>query len=199
MWKPFDKQHGKRAKALLKFASQHIYLVRWPLPIQLSWKKFLFLTCQILGLLVNTLPADEDNPVLNRYNLTIDGIQMELYKKQNIFLIFFLDFWNLQYILNILNNETTLIDFLFPKLRPAKTLSEKCLKSPVSEDPSTSNMINMLKHCWNLNHCTFILLIDHWKFSLVGKSLIYWHAKSWDCLLTHWLPMNCILFIRETL
>ena len=41
----------------------------------------------------------------------------------------------------------TLRDFLFPKLRPAKTWTDKCLKSPVSEDPSTSNMGNLQKQC----------------------------------------------------
>ena len=40
-----------------------------------------------------------------------------------------------------------LIDFVFPKLRPAKTWTDKCLKSPVSEDPLTSNMVNLPKHC----------------------------------------------------
>ena len=29
---PFDKQHGKRAKALLKSASQHLYHIHWSLP-----------------------------------------------------------------------------------------------------------------------------------------------------------------------
>ena len=47
-----------------------------------------------------------------------------------------------------------LIDFLFPKLQTPKTWSDKCLKNPVSDDPSTSNMVN--KH-----HSTFIILIDH--------------------------------------
>ena len=55
----FDKQHGKRAKALLKSASQHLYHMHWSLPTQLCWKKSLLLTCRILGLLVNTLAADE--------------------------------------------------------------------------------------------------------------------------------------------
>ena len=41
----------------------------------------------------------------------------------------------------------TLIDFVFPKLQTPKTWSDKCLKSPVSEDPSTSNMVNVPKHC----------------------------------------------------
>ena len=50
----------------------------------MSWKKSLLLTCQILGLLVNTLAADEKYPVLNRDNLTIP-IQMQLSQKQKTF------------------------------------------------------------------------------------------------------------------
>ena len=80
----FDKQHGKRAQALWKYASQHLYHIHWSLPSQLSWKKSLFLTCQILGLLVNTLPADEKYSLLNRHNLTIP-IQMELSQKHKTF------------------------------------------------------------------------------------------------------------------
>ena len=85
---PFDKQHGKRAQALLKSASQHLYHIHWSLPSQLSWKKSLLLTCQILGLLVNTLAADEKYPVVNRDNLTIP-IQMQLSQKQKSFSQFF--------------------------------------------------------------------------------------------------------------
>ena len=72
---PFDTQHRKRAEALWKSASQHLYHNHWSLPTQYTWKKSLLLTCQILGLLVNTLAADEKYPVLNRDNLTIP-IQM---------------------------------------------------------------------------------------------------------------------------
>ena len=78
---PFDKQHGKRAQALLKSASQHLYHIHRSLPRKLSWKKSLLLTCQILGLLVNTLAADEKYPVLNRDNLRI-AIQSQLSEKQ---------------------------------------------------------------------------------------------------------------------
>ena len=73
----------------------------------------------------------------------------------------------------------TLIDFVFPKLPAPKTWSDKCGKSPVSENPSASNMVNGLKHCWYLHQCSFILLIDHWKVNWVGKSLCYWHAIFW--------------------
>ena len=36
----------------------------------------------------------------------------------------------------------------------------KCLKSPVFEDPSKSNMVNGSKHCSDLNHNTFSIYID---------------------------------------
>ena len=81
---PFEKQHGKRARALLKSASQHLYDMHWSLPSQLSWKKSLFFTCKILGLVVNTIPVDEKYPVLNKENLTIP-IQMQLSQKQKTF------------------------------------------------------------------------------------------------------------------
>ena len=97
---PFDKQHGKRAQALLKSASQHLYHIHRSLPRKLSWKKSLLLTCKILGLLVNTLATDEKYPVLNRDNLTIP-IQMQLSRKQNTFSEFFTAFlkskWNFEH------------------------------------------------------------------------------------------------------
>ena len=88
---PFDKQHGKRAQALLKSASQHLYHIHRSLPRKLSWKKSLLLTCQILGLLVNTLAADEKYLVLHRNNLTVP-IQIQLSKKQKKISKFFAAF-----------------------------------------------------------------------------------------------------------
>ena len=81
---PFDKQHGKRYRSLLKCGSQHLFHIYWSLSSQLSWKKSLLLTCEMLALLVNTLAADEKYPVFNRDNLTIP-IQMRLSQKQNTF------------------------------------------------------------------------------------------------------------------
>ena len=80
----FDKQYGKRAQALLKSASQHLYHIHRSLPRKLSWKKSLLLTCQILGLLVNTSAADEKYPLLKRDSLTIT-FQMQLSQKQKTF------------------------------------------------------------------------------------------------------------------
>ena len=82
--KPFQKQHGKRAQALPKSASQHLYQIHWSLAGKLCWKKSVLLIYEILGLLVNTLATDEKYPVFNRDKLTIP-IQMQLYQKQNDF------------------------------------------------------------------------------------------------------------------
>ena len=46
---------------------------------------------------------------------------------------------------------------------------DNCRKSPASEDPSTSNMVNEPKHCWNLNDSTFIIFIDKCEGNWVGK------------------------------
>ena len=42
-----------------------------------------------------------------------------------------------------------------------KTWLDQCLKSPVSDDLSENNMVNVPKHCWNFSGSTFTLLIDH--------------------------------------
>ena len=84
----FDKQHGKRAQELLKSASKRIYQISGRHVNEIEFEKISLLTCQILGLLVNTLAADEKYPVLNRDNLTIP-IQMQLSQKQKTFSEFF--------------------------------------------------------------------------------------------------------------
>ena len=80
----FDKQHGKRAQSLLKSVSHHLYQVDWSHPNSVSWKKCLLLTCQILGLLPNTLADDKRYLVLPRNNLTI-AIEILLSQKQKTF------------------------------------------------------------------------------------------------------------------
>ena len=49
----------------------------------------------------------------------------------------------------------------FRNYGPRKTWLGKCLKSPVLEEPLTSNVINGPKHCFNLNDSTFTKFIDH--------------------------------------
>ena len=53
----------------------------------------------------------------------------------------------------------------------AKTWLDQCLKSPVSEYPSKSNMANGPKHCSNLKNSIFTIFIDHWEVNCPTKSL----------------------------
>ena len=47
-----------------------------------------------------------------------------------------------------------------------KTWLDQCLKSPVSEDPTKSNMINVLKDCSNLKDTSLQYLL------ITGKSIV---------------------------
>ena len=78
-----------------------------------------------------------------------------------------------------------------------KTWLDKRLKSPVSEHPLTSQMVNGPKHCWNLNGSIFTIFIGHCEGKSVGEILSWWYAKYSDCFLTHWLPKTSILFLKE--
>ena len=173
---PFNKQHRKRAQALLKSASVDLYPIVWSLKCQLCWKKSLLLTCQILGLLVKALAANKKYPLLKRDHLTIP-IQMQLSQKEETSSLFSAAFlkstWNFEHF----DKKAVLIGFVILKLRTLKTLSDKCLKSSVWENPLTSNMLNMPKHCSNLHHSNFIRFIDYCQVNWVGNCLSYWHAK----------------------
>ena len=81
----FDKQYGKRAQALLKYASRHLYRIHWSLARTLCSEKFLLLTWHIMGLLVNTMTADEKYLVFHGDNLTI-SIQIQVSQKKKRFL-----------------------------------------------------------------------------------------------------------------
>ena len=52
-----------------------------------------------------------------------------------------------------------------------KTWLDICLKSPVSEDNLTGNMVNGPKPCCNLNESTVSIFIDHFEGKWVRKSI----------------------------
>ena len=95
----FGKQHGKRAKALLEFASQYLYHIYWSLWRQSTFKKYVLVTWKISKLFPNTLSARSKSFLLIRDNFT-QPIQMQLSGKQKTFSEFFSAFFN-----SGLNNE----------------------------------------------------------------------------------------------
>ena len=72
---------------------------------------------------------------------------MQLSQKQKTFSQFFPALLESSLIFVCFEKKMTLAAFVFPKLRTLKTWLDKCLKSPVSENLSRSNMVNTAKHC----------------------------------------------------
>ena len=87
----FGKQHGKRAKTLLKFPWQHLYHIYCSMWRELTCKKSLFVICIIWRHLPNTLSSDGKYSLLNRDNLT-QPIQMQVSRKEKTFSEFFSPF-----------------------------------------------------------------------------------------------------------
>ena len=48
----------------------------------------------------------------------------------------------------------------FQNYRLGKASLDKCLKSPVSEDPLAGNVVKGPKHFFNINNSTFTIFID---------------------------------------
>ena len=56
-----------------------------------------------------------------------------------------------------------------------------------------------VQDCGSFYRTTMIQFIDHFQGNFVQKNLSYLHAKYWDWLLTHWLPMKSIFFFIGTI
>ena len=59
----------------------------------------------------------------------------------------------------------------FGDYRLPKICLDQCLKIPVLEYLSKSNMANAPKHCSHLKDSPFTTVIDHWKVNCATKSL----------------------------
>ena len=77
---------------------------------------------EVLGLFVNILTDDNKYPVEDCENLPL-SIQMQLSEIQKNFSDFFLHFWNLHQMLNILKEKMILIANVFPKLHTVKNVA----------------------------------------------------------------------------
>ena len=80
----YSKQHGKRFQTLLQYARQQCYHIYWSVLKKLTWKHSLLVICNILGLFVSIMTADDKYFLLNRDNST-QSIQMQLSRKQKTF------------------------------------------------------------------------------------------------------------------
>ena len=130
---PFNKQHGKRARALFKSERLQFYHIYWLLWRQLILKKSLLVICKILRPFVNTFTAHHKYSVLNKQYL-LHPIHMQLTQKQKTFSEFFSAFlkswWNFEHIQKIRWHSSLMV---FRNYALPKTRLDKYQKSTASE------------------------------------------------------------------
>ena len=67
---------------------------------------------------------------------------------------------------------------------------DKCLKSPVSEDPSKSNMVKWSKYCSNLNHSTFGIFLNRSKLTQPIQMQLSKKEKTFSQLFSAFLKLH---------
>ena len=157
---------------MLKSERQHLYHIYLSLRRMIRLKKSLLGIFKILGLFFNPLTADDKYSLVKSGNL-LQQFKMQLSKKRKIFSesIFFFPYFKFRFNVEHFQKKWPWQHMYFWTYVLPKTWLDNCLKSPVSEDPSTSDMVNGPKHCWNLNDSTFTILIDPCEGNSGGKSL----------------------------
>ena len=166
---PLEKQHGKRAQTILKSEWQCPYTIYRSPWRQLRRERSLLLIWKILRVVVNTFTANGKYSLLNRDNL-MQPIHMQLYQKQKTFSeVFFSIFKIYTKFGTFLKKRWTSLLMYFRNYELRKTWLDNYLKSPLSQDPSTSNMVNRTKHCSNLNDRNFTIFFDNCESNWVWK------------------------------
>ena len=134
----------------------------------MSFKKSLLMLWKIWRLFVNTLNADDKYCIFKRENLK-RPIPIRLSQKQKNFSQFFSTF--LKFSLNFEHFGKKDDPMYFQNYVLRKRWFDKCVKTPVSEDPSKSSIVNGPKHCCILDGSTSTIFTDHCEGNRVGKSL----------------------------
>ena len=121
-------------------------------------------------------------------------------RNKKYFLNSFLHFVNSDSTFNIFKKKRWLSQVMyFWTYGFLNTRLDKCLKSPVSEDPSTRNMANGLKQCWKLHDNTFTMFNDPCETNSGLKSLSECFSKSYDIFLIYSLLIRNIFFLTEAI
>ena len=115
--------------------------------------------------------ANDMYSLLNRDNLT-QAVQMILSKKLKTFSESFSSLFKCRSKIEHFEKKwwPSLLMY-FRNKRLCNRWLDECLKSLVSEEPLTSNMVNGCKHWWNLHGSTLPISIDHCEENSVKKSL----------------------------
>ena len=88
---------------------------------------------------------------------------MQLSQKQRTFSQYFAAFLKSRLNFEYFEKKYDPHRFCISKITASKKWSDKYLKSPISEDASKSNIVNVPNHCCNLHRSIFTIFIAHFK------------------------------------
>ena len=112
--------------------------------------------------------------------------------KEKYFTNFWLHFWNVHEIYNILKKRTISYPNYYRNNWIRNRSLLKRLKDLSSAHHSAINVLTGSKHCWSQHGTTIFLRFHEFKINWVRKSLPSSHLKSSYSFLTGWLPMTSI-------
>ena len=120
----FDSQYVRGSKILPKSPREHFFSYFSSLWWELSCKMSFFVICEIVGLFVETLTANDKYSLCNSKNL----FKCNYLRSKLFFLKFLLDFWIFDQVLNILKKKVTLRTYVFSKLQSVKDVARQMSK-----------------------------------------------------------------------
>ena len=144
-------------------------LLSWVITVKVDELQKLFLeTWKVFTRFFNTFTADDKYSLISRDN-SMQTIQMHLSQKQKIFSEFFSAFF--ESALNFAHFQKRWPSYVmyFRNYRQRKTCLDKSVKGPVWEDSLTGDMVNGLRHWFNVKESAFIILSDHCEVNGVAK------------------------------
>ena len=169
---PFNSQHVNGSQISVKSASHYFYLNSPSLWAKLILKISLLVICEILGVFVNTLTADDKYNLGNCANLQFP-ITMQLSKKLKTFSQFFVPY--LEFTSNFKHFEQKMIFIgnVFPQLLTVEDLvrplyKKRCFRTPFDSQHVKGSRTS-LKSAWEQFYHIFSSLLEKliWKMSLL--------------------------------
>lgn len=119
---PFRSQRVNDSQTLLHCAWQYFYPIFSSIWDKLRWKIYLLVRSEILRLFVKTLTAEFGNIIGTIMGIYHNQLECNNLKYQKHFVENLFSFQNLHRIWNILNNNMSLLDQVFPKLLTPKNV-----------------------------------------------------------------------------
>ena len=167
---PFDSQDVKASQTVVKSAWECFYYIFWSLWGKIIWKITPLVICEILGVFVNTLVVDGKHPLWNFENLLLP-IQMQLSKKQETFLHFFVSFQEFTSSFKHFKKKVIVIANVFLKLQSVKNSVRPLSKKPSLRTPFDSQhgkgFQTLVESAWE----QFYHLFHHSERNWFGKGL----------------------------